>query len=69
MNDAADGKGEGGHRMISRERLAEIEAIPDDRIDTSDIQEFDESFFAAARLIEPPLISANRHFDRSAEGA
>ena len=54
---------------IPKERLAEIAAIPDAEIDTSDIPELDESFFAAARLVEPPLISANRHFDRSAEGA
>ena len=54
---------------ISKERLNEIAAIPDDRIDTSDIPEMDEAFFATARLVEPPPFSLNRHFDRSAEGA
>ncbi len=39
---------------ISKERLAEIAAIPDAKIDTSDIPEMDESFFAAARLVMPP---------------
>lgn len=39
---------------ISRERLAEIEAIPEVEIDTSDIPEMDEKFFAAARLVMPP---------------
>lgn len=38
---------------ISPERLAEIAAIPDNEIDTSDIPEMDESFFAAARLVMP----------------
>ena len=35
---------------ISKERLAEIEAIPDDQIDTTDIPELDTSFFEKARL-------------------
>ena len=39
---------------ISKERLAEIDAIPDAKIDTSDIPEMDEAFFAAAKLIVPP---------------
>lgn len=39
---------------IPKERLAEIAAIPDTEIDTSDIPEMDESFFATARLVEPP---------------
>lgn len=39
---------------ISRERLAEIDAIPDDEIDTSDIREMDEKFFATAKLVMPP---------------
>ncbi len=38
---------------ISKERLAEIEAIPDEAIDTSDIPEMDESFFRTARLVMP----------------
>ncbi len=54
---------------VSKDRLAEIAAIPDDRIDTSDIPEMDESFFATAKLVMPPLIALDRHFDRSAEGA
>ena len=39
---------------ISKERLAEIDAIPDDEIDTSDIREMDEKFFATAKLVMPP---------------
>ena len=39
---------------ISKERLAEIEAIPDEEIDTSDIPEMDEKFFATAKLVMPP---------------
>ncbi len=39
---------------ISNERLAEIAAIPEEKIDTSDISEMDEKFFAAARLVMPP---------------
>ena len=38
---------------ISKERLAEIVAIPEEKIDTSDIPEMDEKFFAAARLVMP----------------
>jgi uncharacterized protein (DUF4415 family) len=38
---------------ISSERLAQIEAIPDDKIDYSDIPEMDEAFFNAARLVMP----------------
>ena len=38
---------------ISKERLAEINAMPDDQIDTSDIPELDESFFEKARLVLP----------------
>ncbi len=38
---------------ISKERLAEIAAMPDERIDTSDIPELDESFFEKARLVLP----------------
>ena len=54
---------------ISNERLAEIAAIPDDRIDTSDIPEMDEAFFAAAKLVIPPTFPLSRHFDRSVDGA
>ena len=54
---------------VSKERLAEIEAIPDAEIDTSDIPERDEAFIARVRLVVPPLFPLNRHFDRSAEGA
>ena len=39
---------------ISKERLAEIDAIPDEGIDTSDIPEMDEKFFATAKLVMPP---------------
>jgi superfamily II DNA or RNA helicase len=38
---------------ISKERLAEIAAIPDRDIDTSDIPEADEDFFRKARLVLP----------------
>ena len=38
---------------ISKERLAEIKAMPDDQIDTSDIPELDETFFETARLVLP----------------
>lgn len=39
---------------ISKERLAEIDAIPEAKIDTSDIPEMDEEFFASAELVLPP---------------
>ena len=38
---------------ISKERLAEIAAIPDRDIDTSDIPEAGEDFFRKARLVLP----------------
>lgn len=38
---------------ISPEHLAQIEALPDDKIDYSDIPEMDEAFFEAARLVMP----------------
>jgi uncharacterized protein (DUF4415 family) len=38
---------------ISKKRLAEIEAIADKDIDTSDIPEVDEAFFRTARLVMP----------------
>ena len=38
---------------ISKKRLAEIEAMPDDAIDTSDIPEVDEAFFRRAKLVMP----------------
>ena len=44
---------------ISKERLAEIEAIPESEIDTSDIPEMDEKFFAAARLVMPLAASVS----------
>ena len=37
----------------SKERLAEIEAIRDEDIDTSDIPELDETFFKTARIVIP----------------
>lgn len=39
---------------VSKDRLAEIDAIPDGEIDTSDISEMDEQFFATATLVLPP---------------
>lgn len=38
---------------ISKKRLAEIDAIPDKAIDTSDIAELDEKFFHNAKLVMP----------------
>jgi len=38
---------------ISKKRLAEIEAIRDEDIDTSDIPELDRTFFEKARLVLP----------------
>jgi|ETNmetMinimDraft_13_1059891.scaffolds.fasta_scaffold194069_1 uncharacterized protein (DUF4415 family) len=44
---------------ISKKRLAEIDAIEDDEIDTSDIPELDRSFFENARFLIPS-VSAKR---------
>lgn len=38
---------------ISKKRLEEIQAIPDEDIDTSDIPELDERFWEKARLVMP----------------
>ena len=38
---------------VSNKRLAEIDAIPDAKIDTSDIPEMDKTFFVTAKLNEP----------------
>ncbi|GBF82668.1 BrnA antitoxin family protein [Aphanothece sacrum] len=38
---------------ISDERLKEIENIPDSAIDTSDIPELDEHFWANAKMVKP----------------
>ena len=38
---------------ISKKRLAEIDAIPDENIDCSDIPELDEAFWAQAELRLP----------------
>ena len=38
---------------ISKARLAEIAAIPDEQIDTSDIPELGDDFFRNARLVMP----------------
>ena len=38
---------------ISKERWAEIAAIPDEEIDTSDIPELDAAFFEKARIVFP----------------
>jgi uncharacterized protein (DUF4415 family) len=38
---------------ISKERLAQIEALPEDQIDFSDIPEMDAAFFETARLVMP----------------
>lgn len=39
---------------ISKERLRELAAIPDDEIDFSDIPELDEAWFAEAVVWTPP---------------
>ena len=39
---------------ISKKRLAEIEAIPEEEIDYSDIPELGPDFFENARLVLPP---------------
>ena len=39
---------------VSNKRLAETDAIPDAKIDTSDIPEKDRKFFATAKLVMPP---------------
>ena len=38
---------------ISKTRLAELAAMPDSMIDTSDIPEADEAFFKSAKLRQP----------------
>lgn len=43
-----------GFMPISKDRLAEIDAIDDGEIDTSDIPGMGEDFFAAAKLVLPP---------------
>src|SRR5438034_7985948 len=40
---------------ISEKRLAELAALPDDAIDTSDIPEADEAFFQAAEAVNDTL--------------
>src|SRR5258708_37001517 len=39
--------------VISKKRLAELAAMPDSKIDTSDIPEADETFFKSAKLKQP----------------
>jgi superfamily II DNA or RNA helicase len=43
---------------ISKERAAEIAAVPDDKIDTSDIPEQSAAFFRAAKLVVPGATEA-----------
>jgi superfamily II DNA or RNA helicase len=43
---------------ISKKRLAELAALPDDAIDTSDIPEADDAFFRAAKLRQPKASGA-----------
>lgn len=38
---------------ISAKRLQEIDNIPDESIDTSDIPELDDNFWDKAKLVEP----------------
>lgn len=42
---------------ITKERLAEINAMPDGQIDTSEIPELDDTFFETARLVLPAGIT------------
>lgn len=46
-------------KEISKERLAEIEAMREEDIDTSDIPEVDEAFFQNARAVMPTNVSKN----------
>jgi hypothetical protein len=39
--------------IISNARLAELAAMPDSKIDTSEIPEADETFFKSAKLRQP----------------
>lgn len=39
---------------VSEARIREIEAIPDDQIEYSDIPELDEAWFAEAKVWTPP---------------
>jgi superfamily II DNA or RNA helicase len=43
---------------ISKKRLAELAALPDDAIDTSDIPEAGEAFFEGAKLRQPKPLNA-----------
>src|SRR6266568_2213215 len=43
---------------ISKKRLAELAALPEGAIDTSDIPEADEAFFQAAKLRQPKPLNA-----------
>ncbi len=42
---------------VTEQRLAEIDAIRDEDIDTSDIHEVDEAFFKTAKLVMPTATS------------
>ncbi len=39
--------------IISAKRLQEIDSIPDESIDTSDIPELEDNFWEKAKLVEP----------------
>ena len=45
---------------ISKQRLEEIAAIPDDEIDFSDIPELGPEFFENARLVLPPRSASKK---------
>lgn len=51
---------------ISKKRVAEIDAIPDDKIDTSDIPEVTAAFFHSAQLVLPT--DAARRDEDAAQG-
>ena len=48
---------------ISPQRLKELEAIPEDAIDTDHIPELDDSFWSKAKMVAPRTIAmSNEHF-------
>ena len=51
----------------SKERLAEIDAIPEGEIDTADIPEMHEKFFAGAKLVMPLAASVSVRYPTFAD--
>ncbi len=48
---------------ISPQRLKELEAIPEDAIDTDQIPELDDSFWSKAKMVAPRTKFIFRRFD------